>query len=132
MKFLYDWISFIGALGPHLQLHLATRIADLEALKNPFELDGIPLLGGSGKPFDYNSFMASKSRVIDGPAGGVVVQISDKALFFLGIREKLLEIASNQSFEEIIHYKAKVGTIWKKLNAPLAQRDLVSFNYHPL
>ena len=114
MRFLFEWISFIGPRSA-LATALATRIGDLEALGNPFELDGIPLMRAYDKPFDYYSFMTSKSRVADGPAGGVVVQISKKALFFLGIREELLAIASYQSFQEIINYKAQVATIRKTI-----------------
>ena len=89
MSFLHNWISFISPRSA-IATALATRIADLEALKNPYELDGIPLMRANREPFDYSkfggyrktSFMASKSHVPDGPAGGIVVQISNDELFF--------------------------------------------------
>jgi hypothetical protein len=116
---LRDWISFLSPLSA-LAAALATRVADLEALRDPYELNSVPLLRGSGKPFEiepfsqlkwrHSSFMTSKSRVTDGPAGGVVLQLSERALFFLGIREDLLVIAADQKFEEIIEYKAEAGS----------------------
>lgn len=117
---LLDWIYFLSPRSA-LAAALATRLADLQTLKNPFELDGVPLLRGTSEPFDiesygmghwsHSTFMASKSRVVDRPAGGMVIQLSKRNLFFIGIREELLAIAAKQSFDVISRYKAEVGSI---------------------
>lgn len=122
MRHLRDWIAFISPRSP-LAAAVATRVADLEAMANPFELGGVPLRRGSGEPFQFepfnfatrrhSTFMASKSRVTDGPAGGVVVQLSGSELLFLGIREQLLTLATNQEFQDIERYKADVDSLNK-------------------
>ena len=119
MGFLRDWISFIS---PRSQLAsaLSTRLADLESLRDPFELDGVPLRRGNNEPFDYEPyeiynygthsvFMMNKSRIIDGPAGGIVIQLSDSFLFFAGIREDLLTLAAEQNFEKSWHLKQEAN-----------------------
>src|ERR1700722_4632714 len=105
MRFLRDWISFIS---PRSQLAVAiqTRLAAMEQLANPFELENVPLLRGSGREFEFtpvgsspgnhSSFFLTKSRISDGPAGGVVVPLPSRDLFFLGIRQNLLEQAARQ------------------------------------
>lgn len=121
MRFLWAWLSLIS---PRSQLSsaLATRLIDLETLQNPFELDNVQILRGNGKPFEFmptnileqhSTFMAHKSHVMDGPAGGLTVQISDDALFLLGIREDLLFTAVDQNFDKITTYKTEAGTIEK-------------------
>jgi|ERR1044071_312787 hypothetical protein len=130
MRFLRDWISFISARS-QLAAALATRIADLEAMANPFELDTVPLRKGNNNPFHFeifttatqrhSTFFSNKSRVKDGPAGGVLLQTSDTALFFLGIREELLSLACEQVFGSILDYKADVGSILKRVECVLSQ-----------
>ncbi len=125
MSRLRDWICFLSPRS-NLATALATRVAALEALNNPFKLNDVPLLRGTGEPFCiqpyeirtgcHSFFMASKSRVTDGPAGGVVVQLSERELFFVGIREELLVIAANQQFEELIQYKAPVASMSKTID----------------
>jgi hypothetical protein len=123
MSFLRDWISFIS---PRSQLAsaLSTRLADLESLQDPFELDGIPLRRGNNELFDYEPFaiygygyhsvfMSNKSRVVDGPAGGIVVKLSDNTLFLAGIQENLLKLATDQDFESVMAFKAESTTIRK-------------------
>lgn len=116
---LRDWVSFIGPRSPFAAA-LASRVAALKKLKSPFDLDDVPLERGTGESFEiepygfpggkHSSFMSSKSRVVDDPSGGVVIQLSDDALFFFGIREELLVKASKQSLEELFHYEARVRT----------------------
>ena len=83
MRFLLAWISLIS---PRSQLTsaFATRLRDLETIQNPFELNRVPLLRGNSEPFEflpaniteqYTTFMANKSHIIDGSAGGLAVQI---------------------------------------------------------
>lgn len=115
MRSLRDWIGFLSPRSAFAAA-LATRVADLAALTNPFELDRVPLVRGNGESFESNPqsagewhqsfFMASKSRVIDQPAGGVVFQLSPDKLFFLGVREELIDLAARQNFTEITRYKS--------------------------
>ncbi len=122
IRHLRDWISFLSPRSPFAAA-LATRFADLEALRDPSELDGIPLLRGSGEQFNFepygtgrwshSSFMATKSRVTNGPAGGVVMQLSSSNLFLFGVRESLLLSAAKQDFEDIVSFKAETGSTQK-------------------
>jgi len=125
MRFLWEWISFIS---PRSQIasSLATRIASLEKVQDPFKLEGIPLLRGSGKPFKFtpvrsrgrwhSSFFAYKSRVSDGPAGGVVLQLKKEYMFFVGIRGELLTIAAEQKFDRVVEYKTPAASMSKTVD----------------
>lgn len=140
MRCLRDWISFLSPRSA-LAAALATRVTDLEALNDPFELDGVPLVHGRSEPFDimpfgsgnrrHSTFMASKSRVTDGPAGGVVIQLSDRALFFFGIMEKLLVMATSQNFGELTQYKAEVGTVRKTVECTVSSGRFISLDLPP-
>lgn len=118
MGFLSKWISIVS---PRSQLAsaLATRVNDMGKLSNPFELDGIPLLRGNGEPFAYpttspfsphSTFFGNKTRVTDGPAGGIAVQVSSSELAFLGIRQDLVDMAASQRFDDLLAYEAPAGT----------------------
>jgi hypothetical protein len=133
MRFLRDWISFISPRS-HLAVALSTRLADMEALRDPFELSGVPLRRGNGERFEFtpyqafgehSGFLASK---FDGPAGGVVVQISERALFLLGIREDLLALASEQGFDQLLTYEAATTSIEKTVECVISDSRLQSFN----
>lgn len=114
LQFIREWVTFVS---PRSQLAsaLATRIADLAALSDPFELDGVPLIRGSGEPFITDSGLASwsfwlnKSAVGEG-SGGVVVQLTKDALMFLGIRRELLALAIDQAFPAILKYEYEAKT----------------------
>jgi len=121
MRFLRNWIAFVS---PRSQLAsaLSTRLGDLESLRDPFELDSVPLRRGTGEPFEFvpfgargrhSTFLANKSRITDGPAGGVVLQLSPHALFLVGFREDLLVIASKQSFEQVANFRTEAGSLAK-------------------
>jgi len=137
MHFLRDWISF---LGPRSQLAtaLSNRVKDLETIKNPFELDGKPLLKSNNEPFDirpfeyghrHTSWFANKSRVTDGPAGGIILQLSKDNLFFLGIYEELLFLAANQDFEKILDYKHKYpGSVFKTVECIITKDRFHEFD----
>lgn len=129
VRFLRDWISF---LSPRSQLAaaLATRVADLEALDDPFLLNRVALLKGNGKPFEFEtydmfgrhaSFFANRSRVSDGPAGGNLLQASDGTFFFAGIREQILRLASEQNFETLERYASPVGTEFKHVECIVSE-----------
>lgn len=131
LRHLRDWISFLSPRSPFAAA-LATRVADLEAIGDSYELDGVPLLRGSGEPFAFepyglshwghSSFMATKSRVTNGPAGGVVIQLSRRLLFLFGIRESLLTIAADQDFEKILTFNAEVGSTEKTVECTFSER----------
>jgi len=124
VRFLYDWISFIS---PRSQLasSIATRLAALESLENPFELDKTPLIKGSGEkfslfPFDEFShqpcsFFSNKSYVTDGPSGGITLQLPNNDMLFIGIMEDLIFQALDQNFEDIISYKHTAGSVYKRV-----------------
>lgn len=125
MRFLRDWIAF---LSPRSQLAsaLSTRLASLEELEDPFQLDGIALRKGNGGLFDYGAegfsvrghspFFANKSRVTDGPAGGVTLQLPDGNLFFLGIREDVLELAASQQLGALLEFKTPRTSTFKQVD----------------
>jgi hypothetical protein len=129
IRFLYDWISFIS---PRSQLAsaLATRLAALETIENPFELDRVQLKKGNGENFDFvptslyghhSSWMANKSKVSDGPAGGIIFQLSKDTLFFLGIRERILTLSAEQRFKDILEYKEVAGTLVKTIECVVSK-----------
>ena len=134
MRFLRDWISFISPRS-HLAVALSTRFADIEALNDPFELNGVGLRRGNGEPFDFtpqpfaehSPFLATKSRITDGPAGGVVVQISDEQLFLLGIRDDLVALASEQNFDRILTYEAAASSIEKTVECVISDNRIQGF-----
>lgn len=125
MRFLRDWLAFISPRSQFASA-LSTRVSGLEALTDPFELDGQPLLNGIGEPFNFIrapagfgetlGFLLNKSRVTDGPTSGVITQISRNALFFLGVRDELAVLAARQNFAEIIKYKEFSVTIPKTVH----------------
>lgn len=122
MNFLRDWIVFVS---PRSQLAsaLSTRLASLEELEDPFQLNRIPLRKGNGELFNYNaepfflgghsSFFVNKSRITDGPAGGITIQLLDGNFFFLGIRQELLELAANQELSSVLEFKTEGGSMQK-------------------
>jgi hypothetical protein len=121
VRFLRDWISFVAPRSP-FAASLATRTAALEALQDPLELDGVELRRGDGEVFSFgayaqlqphSTFFASRSRIQDSPAGGVVLRFSDQALIFLGFRQDLLTLAARQDFGQISEYSAPAATIHK-------------------
>jgi hypothetical protein len=140
MRFLRDWISFIS---PRSQLAsaLQTRLVALEHLPDPFLLDGVPLLKGNGKQFDFApingmlgghaSFFATKSKITDGPAGGVVVPLPNGDLFMLGIRDTLLEQAAHQEVRRLADYKAEHGPMQKTVECVVTERALSELRLPP-
>ena len=136
MRFLWDWIGF---LAPRSQLAsaLASRIAALERLSDPFELDGVPLRKGSGHPFAITPFdpssgrhswwLDNKSRIADGPAGGVVLPMRGEAILFLGIQEALPVLAAEQHYGAVLEYRFKTTTIRKKVECVISESRLNEF-----
>jgi hypothetical protein len=60
-------------------------------------------------------FFGSRSRVSDGPAGGVLVRIDGRALLFVGVRSELVDLAVAQKFDEIVNCRAEVASRHKKV-----------------
>ena len=65
--------------------------------------------------------MTTKSKVEDGPAGGVVVQISKAAMLFLGFQEGLLNLAAGQDFANLVEYRNKSGTEAKTVRCSFSE-----------
>ncbi len=134
MRFIRDWVSFISPRS-QLAAALSTRVAALEMLADPFELSGVPLKKGNDTPFvinpysflgSHSGFLANKSRVTDGPAGGEIVQLSDDALFLLGIREDLVAYTVSQENDAILAYKNVAATIDKTVECTVSDARLRS------
>ena len=140
MRCLRDWISFISPRS-QLAAALQTRLVALERLPDPFLLDGVPLLKGNGKPFDFTpiggmlrghaSFFTAKSKITDGPAGGVIVPLPNGNLFMLGIRETLLEQAAGQQVRRLADYKAEHGPMRKTVECVVTERALRELRLPP-
>lgn len=138
LHFIHRWISFVSP-RTELASALATRLFDLVGVTNPFELDSLPLRRASGEPFEqfpydasgHSTFATNKSKVTDGPAAGVVVQLSKKALFFAGIREDFWQMAALQNFTEILAYRAEVGSIDKTVECVISRGRFDGFALPP-
>lgn len=136
MAFLQSWI---GLLSPRSQLSasLATRLSDLMTLREPFELDGLPLLRGNGEPIKYaglspnsihSTFLAGKSRVVDWAAGGIVVPVREGLLAFLAVREELVSVAAEQSFASILSFDYPASTRLTTVECILPKSRLTDIN----
>ena len=137
LRFL-RWIIWLVSPRSHLATALANRVRDVETLQQPYELSGIPLASADGSPLEisYNivrsrafaTFFGSRSRVVDGPAGGVVVPLPKRdGLMFIGFREDLLELAAGQNFNEISTYSAPVAAIRKRVLCTVSAREFDTF-----
>ena len=96
---------------------------------------------GNGKPFNFTpingmrgghaSFFATKSKITDGPAGGVVVPLPNGNLFMLGIRDTLLEQAAHQEVRRLADYKAEHGPMRKTVECVVTERALSELRLPP-
>jgi hypothetical protein len=124
LRFLW-WIVWFVSPRSLLATALSTRSAAVESILNPFELDGVPLGRPDGKPFtiEYADgrgyghvvFFNSRSRISDGPAGGVVFPLNNDQFLFFGFQTRLLELSAAQEFREILEYTAEVGSAIKQV-----------------
>ena len=121
MTFIRNWIAVIAPRSPFAAA-ISSRVAALSASENPLSLDLVPLLQGNNEPFEFgtflgfgsrSSFFENRSKVSDGPAGGVVTRFSSQALMLFGVREDLLYLAATQDFEQILGYQAPKGSLEK-------------------
>ncbi len=99
-------------------------------MSNPFELNNIPLSRANGINFNYDyksildggyNFFTNKSHLIDGTAGGILLQLSKKELFLIGIRNQLVEFASNQSFDKIMNMEFPSTTAMKTIECVVSR-----------
>lgn len=130
IAFLRDWIAFVSPRSS-LAVALANRLSDLQAISDPWELDGLPLRRADGEmlsfastygPVERSTFFAGKSVVTDGPHGGVMIQGYGPRLFFVGIRDALVQLALEQRFSEITSYRAEVGVIRKRIECRVSEQ----------
>lgn len=118
LEFIHRILELINPSST-LVAALATRISDLQRLRDPFELDGAPLglllrddpriLGGRHR------FFATRSVVEGDPVGGVVTTAGEAHLFFAGVRESIIELVERQDFEAIMNHVEKTDVIEKKV-----------------
>ena len=122
--FILQWLRLIAPRS-EIVVALSNRLNALIQLADPGALNGTDLIRGNGEQFDlvptddygHTRFFQTRSTVTDGPAGGVTVQIDNKSLFFLGVREEVLSLAVDQNFEDITGYRANVASIPKSVDA---------------
>ena len=122
LRFIQNWLAFLSGRS-QISASLSTRIMALGELPDPFLLNQIPLLNGRGLEFEsvrYYLFAANQRfqhlcRISDGPGIGTLIRMSKNKLFFVGIQGKLLEIAIDQDFEQILSYADPGGTVLKRV-----------------
>lgn len=146
MAFLRDCVQLVSPRSP-LAAVLQDRVAVLEALKNPFELEGVSLrhpreetLGGivSDSVFPRRAFGRSVSRlfprrshVVDGPTAGEIFP-GPGCVLFCGFQEELIELAIEQEFDRIISYRRPSATIEKTVECVVTRkRFLREFDVMP-
>lgn len=126
MDFLSRWISCISPRSS-LAIALRGRLEALRRMDRVDELDGLPLVTGTGAEVDvspyqfgqiHSRFFATKSVVSDGPAGGIICATED-GVFFLGLMEDLLHMAVKQRFDEIRAYRHQPGTVSKTVSCAI-------------
>jgi len=135
MVFIRDCVQLVSSRST-LAAVLRDRVAVLEALKNPFELDGVSLrhreesFGGIIRDFQFprSAFGSSVSRlfprrshVVDGPTAGEILPGPDCVLF-CGFQEELVELAIEQEFDRIISYERPSATIEKTVECVVTRR----------
>jgi hypothetical protein len=121
LRFL-AWFIWLVSPRSALAYALATRVRAVEALRDPYELNNVPLGRPDGEPFaiqfsdaGHAKFFATRSRVQGGPAGGIVMPIHRNALMFVGFRSDLLILAAEQNFEQLTTYSAETALLPKRV-----------------
>jgi hypothetical protein len=123
LRFLAKWISFIS---PRSQLSsaLATRVASLDRMSDPFELDGLPIFKGLNEEFaNTEGFFSSKSQLADASAGGILLPLGKTGVFFLGINSYLLGLAKTQSFEQILSFRLTNFSAQRSVQCRVSRRN---------
>ena len=136
MRFIRDWISFISRRS-QLAAALTTRVLDLENLYNPFELHNLPLIRVGGEKFNFEPYYKriqnwqlplGNFHVVGGEAGGVVNMVDSHTLIFFGVHQKLLELATNQNFEDILNYRLQSRTEAVELSCAFTELQFKKLN----
>lgn len=125
MRFLRDWITYVGPRSI-LAAVLADRVAVLEALTDPFALDGVPLRSSSGEPMklstvsgsDQLTWFSGKCRMAGG--GGVLVPWNEEYMLLAGFRDSLLRRAAEQSFADILTFQEDASTQRRRIACSLS------------
>ena len=113
LRSIYEWVLF---LSPRSQFasSFASRLAALFSARDPFEFTGLPLVRGTGEPFEVGRPAASRSemgmflnlcRIMDGSGVGTLLRLSATRLMFIGIRPEVYEMAATQNFETVMSYR---------------------------
>ena len=139
LDFILRWLTLINPRSP-LTVGLANRLLDLQHIPDPSVLDGIPLTGVLNKPIlpqkdpfaIHGRFFSTRSVVLDGPAGGVVVPSGDNKIFFAGVREDLVDIASLQDFSTINRFKVVPATLEKTVTGIVSQGRFKKYGFNEL
>jgi len=140
VNFLRDWISFISPRS-QLAAALQTRVVALANVPDPFVMDGLPLLRGNGRPFEFSPiggfpghswFFASKSRITDSRDGGAVVPLPNGDLFFLGLRQPLVDLVAQQQLRQLIELRTEQGPVQKTILCVLTERNFESLRLPPV
>lgn len=129
LQFIFNWIS---VLNPRSQLaaSFGTRLLTLSRLKDPFELQGVPLVRGNGEPFEIPPYalferpqgmFAYMCTVTDGPAVGTLIKSSRGQLFFIGVQRQIYEMAARQDFEAVLEYREPGGTTTKQVDCVISR-----------
>jgi hypothetical protein len=95
---------------------LRTRFESMTWMRDPFELDGAPLVNGLGhlfEPFDVSgtsrnlsSTIARLSRVADGNAFGRALVIEGGHVLFFGLDKRVFDLALKQRFDALLKFRA--------------------------
>ena len=137
LDYILRWLTLINPRSP-LTVGLANRLLDLQYIPNPSVLDGIPLTGALNKPIlpekdpsaIHGRFFSTRSVVLDGPAGGVVVPSGDNKIFFAGVREDLVDIAISQDFSMINRFKVVPATLEKRVTGIVSQGRFKKYGFN--
>jgi hypothetical protein len=134
------WIIWLVSPRSHLATALATRINAIRQQPDAYLLSGVPLLQADGKPFEFDrifiagesisAFFATRSRVVGGPAGGVVMRMAaDDALLFVGMPEELIDLAAGQKFPEMVSYRGERAIVRKSVECVVPKAQFGKMNF---
>lgn len=124
LNFISNWISLLYP-RTYLAISLTQRVNDLQNLKNPFELDKVPLINAVGEKivdkietnFDRNnSYFKQKNHLEDKSSIGRINFISQNQYFFLGIHKELLIYAALMDFDKLLSYSIEETSKVTKVN----------------
>jgi hypothetical protein len=132
-----EYISeLISLLGPHstLAASLQTRMSSLSNLLDITPLDRVSLRRGNGENYsfevnnigDRNPWLAGKTLVINGSAGGQINMVRPDMMFFIGIQQELVVYAIQQDFDKIANYGFKSEILRETLDCVVPNGRFVS------